>query len=183
MTLLGTYLMGRLLWRLTSPTDNFAAVIFTIGGIMGTWMVASQINSLFRGITPLPFGFTVLVIGTILQRLTKSIESTAHDPDYSFKRYIQEAYSNKLNFVILIGIASIAFVTAITSYLIHPWGDNYHFSKPAYWVQNQSLLPFHCHNFRITCFAPGGNIHHLPFYLYFSFQKSNIIISLLCLLI
>ena len=59
----------------------------------------------------------------------------------------------------LLGFLGLAFLN-------HPAGDLYHLQMPHYWVQHQSIAPFHAPNGRVTAFAFLTQTLRIPFLLY-----------------
>jgi hypothetical protein len=62
--------------------------------------------------------------------------------------------------------AGVIGLNAIAGVFMVPLGDSYHFEKPLFWMQNQSIAPFITHDPRITSTSFAGEVLGLPGFVF-----------------
>lgn len=166
-------------YRILSPFDRIGGFIggFTCGIAQLVFVV--QILSLFKGVTGLGVAATMAFISFVLWRISFRLPRPPSLQKQDQFSILIAFISNNHIYAFVLGISFVLLIgITVIGWFLHPYGDNYHFSRPLYWVQNQSIAPFMAENFRISSFAPGADILFLPGYLFFSTIKSNLLVSI-----
>src|SRR4051812_19878653 len=73
---------------------------------------------------------------------------------------------------LLVVAAGCFLLASVVGWIMVPFNDSYHFEMPRFWLQNQSALPFPCHNPRITTIAFLSEAIELPGFISFRNDKS-----------
>jgi len=141
-----------------------------------------QILSLFYALTPITLAAGTALVTLLMIFTLKKIKN--NEP--SFLTSVQELITTIRDSRILTTVFALQLILILALLIIgltmFPHGDNYHFSRPYYWLQNRSILPFPVFNERITAFAPGADILLLPAVAYARFGAFNVVLSTLCII-
>ena len=159
-----------------------------VGLVLGTAcaalpvVTAVQALSLFYILTPITLakgtGLVTLLVIFVLNKIKNDNPPAFNDA--------QELITTIRDSRVLTAVFALQLILILALLIIgvimFPHGDNYHFSRPYYWLQNRSILPFPVFNERITAFAPGADILLLPAVAYAGFGAFNVGLSTFCII-
>ena len=174
---IGTSLLAAACWKWIPGRDRTVRIVATAGCIAAQWILATQILSLIHALAALNFGVLCLAIALALWGYLRKLPQPPASPDDLLAKLIEHARASRVNITLLGVSMAVCVIFPILGLLIHPHTDIYHLSSPVYWIQHGTIKPFPVENFRISSFAPGGDILQLPFFLFLNFDKSNVLLG------
>ncbi len=167
-------------WRIGRSLDDTFGVLLGLGASASVLILAVQLLSLGRMLTPPALALVVAGFALALELALRGRSRQFPASENIEPGLLDSVRGHRVvSYVALYQMLVFAALLMLGLW-IQPFGDNYHFSRPLYWLQNRGILPFPVSNHRITAFAPGGDILTLPFVIYLRWHSASVVLGALC---
>jgi hypothetical protein len=146
-----------------------AVMIFSL--VASQWFLSIQVLSLATYLNSRGLVLTAIVSVSLALWIRKAWRAPASR--LPWKELLGDARNNlaqskETHFVLTLFVVALVVMglNVVAGAFMVPIGDIYHFEKPLFWRQNQSIRPFVTHDPRITCTSFAGEAMGLPGYLF-----------------